>query len=79
MKKCYVVSITLGGVKHYFEHEEMGILDPATHKTIKKPMGYFTTDLKLARKFLDRWFAEAVSAGYEGARVESISTREHLK
>ena len=77
--KVYVVSLTLEGVKHYFEHEEMGLLDPSTHKTIKKPMGYFTTDLKLAKKFLERWWAEAVSAGYEGSHVEVIKEGERLK
>lgn len=77
--KVYVVSLTLEGVKHYFEHEEMGLLDLSTHKTIKKPMGYFTTDLKLAKKFLERWQAEAVSAGYSGTHVEKIGDGERLK
>ena len=77
--RVYVITLKIQGVKHYFENEEMGLLDPSTHKTIKKPMGYFSPDLKLARKFLERWQAEAVSAGYEGAHVESISTAERLK
>lgn len=79
MKRVFVVVLILEGVSHYFEHEEMGTIDPYTHKTIKKPMGYFSTDLKLARKYLERWQAEAVSAGYEGSHVEVIKEGERLK
>ena len=77
--RVYVITILINNKKHYFEHEEVGLLDPSTHKTIRKPMGYFCTDLKDARKFLERWQAEAVSASYEGAHVETIKQGERLK
>ena len=78
-KRVYVITVMINAKKHYFEHEEMGLLDPSTHKTIRKPMGYFSTDLKDAKKFVERWQAEAVSAGYDESRVETIKEGEVLK
>lgn len=75
----FVVSLAFDGVKCYFEHEEIGLLDPITHKTIRKPTGYFTTDLKEAQKYQDKWHAEMVASAYEGAGVECIKEGERLK
>lgn len=74
MRKEYFIIVWINeeGQRLYLEHEEYGLLDPTTHNTIREPMGYFCTDLKDARMFLERWQAEAVSAGYEGAHVETI-------
>lgn len=67
-----VVWINEKGEKLYFEHEECGLLDTTTHKTIKEPQGFFSPDLKDARKFMTRWQAEAVSAGYSNTHIETI-------
>lgn len=77
--RVYVITILINGKTHYFEHEVVGLLDASTHKTIRKPTGYFSTDVRDAKKFLERWQAEAVSAGYEGSHVETIKQTERLK
>ena len=74
-RKYFVVVWVRGGKSFYFEHEEMGLLDPKTHKTIREPMGYFTDHKKGACFFGDRWQAEAISAGYEGTHVEEVLTK----
>lgn len=78
-RRFYVVVLSFNGVPHYLESEKVGLLDPKTHATIREPMGFFCTDVKHARKFGERWQAEAVSAGYEGAHVETIKGGERLK
>ena len=74
-----VVWVREEGQKFYFESEEMGLLDPTTHATIREPRGYFSPYIQDARKFGDRWQAEAVSASYSGSHVEMIADRERLK
>lgn len=70
--KYFIIVWVRGGKSFYFEHEEMGLLDPSTHKTIKEPMGYFTEYKKGACVFKERWQAEAVSASYAGTHIEEV-------
>ena len=74
--RIFVITLKIEGVTHYFEHEEIGTIDPKTHATIKEPTGYFTRDLKEAQKYRDKWHAEMVASAYKGAGVESISIVE---
>ena len=78
-RRFYVVVLSFNGVPHYLESEKMGILDPKTLATIREPMGFFCTDVKHARKFGERWQAEAVSASYSGSYVEKLTDGERLK
>lgn len=71
-KRFYVVVINFDGKVHYFEHAEVGQLDAKTGRTIKEPRGFFCSDVKHAKKFSERWQAEAVSACYDGSHVEMI-------
>ena len=75
----YVITIKINGRVHYFEHEEMGTINPITEKTIKKPRGFFSTDVKDAKKFHEKWMAEVVASAYKGAHVELIKSGERLK
>ena len=77
--KCFVVALDIEGKKHYLEREEVGFLDIGAKKVKREATGFFTTDLKQAKKFLDEWMAGYVASGYEGARVETIKTGEVLK
>ncbi len=81
MKKKYFVIVWINeeGQRLYFEYEECGLLDPTTKATIREARGYFSPDIRDARKFGDRWQAEAVSAGYSGAHVERLTDGERLK
>ena len=74
-----IVWINEEGQRLYFEHEESGLLDPTTHTTIREARGYFSPDVKDARKFGERWLAEAVSASYSGSHVERLTDGERLK
>ena len=77
-KRVSVISIRLNNRKHYLEHEEAGTIDLSTN-TKKKGMGYFSSDLKDAKKFLNKLHAEIVASGYSGAHVETIKEGEVLK
>ena len=76
---CFVVVLMHEGKKYYFESEEVGLIDPKTHETIREPQGFFCDNLIKAQKYLDKWRAEMVASAYEGARVETIKTGEVLK
>lgn len=76
---CYVVVLIVDSKKYYFESERVGLIDPKTHETTQEPEGYFCDNLIHAQKYLDKWRAEMVASGYEGARVETIKTGEVLK
>ena len=78
-KRVYVIVLKFDGVPCYFMKQEVGMLDPKTHGVLKQPQGFFSADLKDARKFLDKWQAEIVASGYDGADVECIKTGERLK
>ena len=79
-KKIFVIVwINEEGQRLYFEHEECGLLDPTTKTTIREARGYFSPDVKDARKFGDRWQAEFISSSYSGAHVEKITDGERLK
>ena len=67
------------GRKYYFESEEVGLIDPKTHETMREPQGFFCDNLIKAEKYLDKWRAEMVASAYEGSRVEAIKTGEVLK
>ena len=76
---CFVVVILHEGKKYYFESEEVGLIDPKTHETIREPKGHFCDNLIQAQKYLDKWRAEMVASAYEGATVELIKEGEVLK
>lgn len=76
---CFVVVLMHEGKKYYFESEEVGLIDPKTHKTTREPQGFFCDNLVKAQKYLDKWRAEMVASAYEGATVELIKTGEVLK
>lgn len=76
---CYVVVLIVDNKKYYFESEQVGLLDPKTQETIREPQGFFCDNLIHAQKYLDKWRAEMVASGYEGAQVETIKTGEVLK
>ena len=76
---CYVVVLIVDNKKYYFESEQVGLLDPKTQETIREPQGFFCDNLIHAQKYLEKWRAEMVASGYEGARVETIKTGEVLK
>ena len=78
-KKVYVITVMQDGTKLYFEREERGLLDPTTKVTIREARGYFSTDLKDAQKYIDKWVAEMVASAYAGACVETIREVERLK
>ena len=81
MRKKYFVIVWINEEcqRLYFEHEECGLLDPTTKTTIREARGYFSPDIKDARKFGNRWQAEFVSAGYSGTHIETIKEGECLK
>ena len=66
--KCFVVSLTRGGIKFYFKREDQA-----------KGAGVFTPDLLEAQKFLKEYEARYFAYLYEGAGVEVIKTGEVLK
>ena len=76
---CFVVVLIVDNKKFYFESEQVGLIDPKTQETIREPQGFFCDDLVHAQKYLERWRAEMVASGYEGAQVEVIKTGEVLK
>ena len=76
---CWVVVLVHDGHKYYFESEEVGLIDPKTHETMREPQGFFCDNLIKAQKYLDKWRAEMVASAYEGSRVEAIKTGEVLK
>lgn len=81
MRKKYFIIVWINeeGQRLYFEREECGLLDPTTHATIREARGYFSPDVRDARKFGERWQAEAVSASYSGSYVEKLTDGERLK
>ena len=81
MRKKYFVIVWINeeGQRLYFEHEECGLLDPTTKTTIREARGYFSPDVRDARKFGDKWQAEFVSSSYSGAHVERLADGERLK
>ena len=81
MRKKYFVIVWINeeGQRLYFEREECGLLDPTTHTTIREARGYFSPGVRDARKFGERWQAEAVSASYSGSYVEKLTDGERLK
>lgn len=76
---CYVVVLIVDNKKYYFESEQVGLLDPKTQETIREPQGFFCDNLIHAQKYLEKWRAEMVASGYDGAIVETIKTGEVLK
>ena len=74
-----IVWINRKGQKFYFEREECGLLDPTTHATIREARGYFSPDVKDARKFGDKWQAEFVSSAYSNTHIERLTDGERLK
>ena len=51
MKGFYVVVITVENNDLFFCNEEVGLIDPKTHKTIREPMGFFVLNIDKAYKF----------------------------
>ena len=66
--KCFIVSLTRGGIKFYFKRED----EP-------KGAGVFSPDLLEAQKFLKEYEARYFAERFEGAVVEVIKTGEVLK
>lgn len=66
--KCFIVSLTRGGIKFYFKREDQ-----------VKGAGVFTPDLLDAQKFLKEYEAQFFAERFKGARVETIKTGEVLK
>ena len=66
--KCFIVSLTRGGIKFYFKREDQA-----------KGAGVFTPDLLEAQKFLKEYEARYFADRFEGAGVEVIKTGEVLK
>ena len=77
--KVFIVSLLFDGVKHYFVRENSGLLSKDGKEVIRQPEGFFTPDVKLAKKFIDRSQAELVSASYIGSKVEVLKEGEKLK
>ena len=76
---CYVIVLIVDNKKYYFESEQVGLIDPKTHETIREPIGCFCDNLIHAEKYLEKWRAEMVASAYDGAQVETIKTGEVLK
>ena len=66
--KCFIVSLTRGGIKFYFKREDQA-----------KGAGVFTPDLLEAQKFLKEYEARYFADRFDGAGVEVIKTGEVLK
>lgn len=79
MVKVFIISLLFDGVKHYFVRENMGMLSRDGKEVLKQPEGFFSPDVRHARKFLDRSQAELVSAAYKGSKVEVLKEGEKLK
>ena len=66
--KCFIVSLTRGGIKFYFKREDQA-----------KGAGVFTPDLLEAQKFLKEYEAQFFAERFNGAQVEIIKTGEVYK
>ena len=66
--KCFIVSLTRGGIKFYFKREDEA-----------KGAGVFSPDLLEAQKFMQEYEAKFFADRFEGAQVEIIKTGEVLK
>ena len=73
MKGFYVVVLTINNEDHFFSHEEVGLIDPKTHETIREPMGYFVSKIDDACKFKNKWVAEMTASGYQNAKIWRVS------
>ena len=66
----YVICLEIEGNLYFFESERMGVIYP--DGTRREPEGTFSPALKDAIVYNDRWWAECISASYEGAVVKTI-------
>ena len=62
------------GRRFYFVEEEVGLLNPVTHESIREPVGYFSPVLKEARQFAQKWVADIVCSAYSGCIVKSLNS-----
>ena len=77
--KVFIISLLFDGIKHYFVREQAGMLSLDGKEIIKQPEGFFSPDVRHAKKFIDRSQAELVSAAYKGSKVEVLKEGEKLK
>ena len=66
----YVICLEIEGVLYFFESEKQGVI--FKDGTKREPEGTFSPSLKDAIVYKDRWWAECISASYEGAVVKTI-------
>ena len=66
---AYIVVIKGEKSKLYLAYETPGQIDPKTMKTIKEPMGHFSSSEKDSMKIRDESLAKAISSAYTGAEV----------
>ena len=74
--KCFVISLMLGGFKHYLKRIEEEHEEGAPLPIFR---GYFSVDLTEAQKFANDFDAEIIARHFKGAQVETIKTGEVLK
>jgi hypothetical protein len=73
---AYIVVINGEESNLYLAYETPGQIDPKTMKTIKEPMGHFSSDEKDAMKIRDESLAKAIAAAYPGAEVIKLKEAE---
>lgn len=66
---AYIVVINGEESRLYLAYETPGQIDPNTMKTIKEPMGHFSSDEKDVMKIRDESLAKSIAAAYQGAEV----------
>lgn len=74
--RCFVVTLTRGGYKHYLTR-----VDAQELKDLPLPcfVGHFSIDLMDAQKFTNESDAHYFADRFKEARVETIKTGEVLK
>ena len=68
--KQYVICLRINNILYFFESERSGVI--YKDGTRREPEGTFSPCFKDAIIYNDRWWAECISAGYEGSQVKSL-------
>ena len=68
----YVICLEIEGALYFLESEKQGVI--FKNGTRREPEGTFSPALKDAIIYNDRWWAECISASYEGALVKPINS-----
>ena len=80
-KQYFIICLNFDGVVHYFEHERVGSIKGLysgykakadREEILEEPIGYFSPDIKKAKKYIERWQAEIICSGYSGAYIKTI-------